>query len=96
MNIVTGTNPGVRAVILEMSGVTMLDMSALMAIESIVDDLKKKHICIVIASLEARMIVKLRHAGIHKQAGVLSFAGSVEGALLKLEQGCAHKHAPHA
>jgi SulP family sulfate permease len=95
MNIVTGTNPGVRAVILEMSGVTMLDMSALKAIESIVTDLKKKHICIVITSLEARMIVKLRHAGIHKQAGALSFASSVEGAILKLEQSCAHKHAAH-
>jgi len=91
LNIVTSTNPGIRAVILEMSGVTMLDMSALMAIESIVRDLKKKHVCIVIASLEARMIVKLRHAGIHKQAGVLSYAGSVEAAILKLERGCAHK-----
>ena len=96
LNIVTGTNPGIRAVILEMSGVTMLDMSALMAIESIVKDMKKKHICLVIASLEARMIVKLRHAGIRKQAGVLSYAGSVEAAILKLEQGCAHKQVPHA
>jgi SulP family sulfate permease len=96
LNIVTGTNPGIRAVILEMSGVTMLDMSALMAIESIVKDMKKKHICLVIASLEARMIVKLRHAGIRKQAGTLSYAGSVEAAILKLEQGCAHKQVPHA
>ena len=75
-------HPG--GVILDMSGVPMLDMSAIMALETIFNDLKKRNISIVITSLEARMIVKLRRAGIHKLSGVLSFASSTEAAIQTL------------
>ncbi len=91
LKTIARTDPSIRAVILDMSGVTMLDMSALVAMESIVNDLQKKKICIVISSLEARMILKLRRAGIKKQRGVLTFAGSTESAIRILEQRCARK-----
>ena len=67
-----------RVVILDMTEVTMLDMSAIVAMESIWNDLQKRNIGIVINSLEPRMILKLRRAGIRKQAGKIAFSRTLD------------------
>jgi SulP family sulfate permease len=66
--------PNTRVVVLDMSEVTLLDMSAIVAMESIVDDLRRKQIGLVINNLHPRMILKLRRAGVRKQSGQLAFA----------------------
>lgn len=74
LKTVSSVRPEVRVVVLDMTEVTMLDMSAIIAMESIWNDLRKRDIGLVIASLEPRMILKLRRAGIRKQAGKLAFS----------------------
>ncbi len=92
LKAISSTNSGVRAVILEMSGVTMLDMTAVVAMESIVKNLRSKQICIIISSLEPRMVLKLHRAGIHRQTGVLDYARSTNEAVQLLEQGSVPRH----
>ncbi|MDA3869887.1 MAG: C4-dicarboxylic acid transporter DauA [Gammaproteobacteria bacterium] len=83
MNNITLVSPEVRVVILDMYDVNMIDMSAIMTLESIGNDLHKKGIGLVIANLHPRMMLKLRRAGIRKKIGKLAFAKSIESALEK-------------
>lgn len=74
LSTISATRPEVRVVILDMADVTMLDMSAIIAMESVQKNLQKRNIGMVINSLEPRMILKLRRAGIRKQAGKIGFS----------------------
>lgn len=74
LKTISSVRPEVRVVILDMTEVTLLDMSAIVAMESIADDLQKRNIGLVINSLQPRMILKLRRAGIRKQAGKVAFS----------------------
>jgi SulP family sulfate permease len=68
----------VRVVILDMTQVTMLDMSAIVAMESIWRDLQKRNIALVINALQPRMILKLRRAGIRKQRDKLAYVRNLD------------------
>jgi SulP family sulfate permease len=70
----------VRVVILDMSDVTMLDMTALVALESIVENLRKKRVALVINNLQPRMMLKLRRAGIRKRRGIVEFTRNLHDA----------------
>jgi len=70
----------VRVVILDMSDVTMLDMTALVALESIVENLRQKGVVLVVNNLQQRMILKLRRAGIRKQRGIIEFTRNLHDA----------------
>lgn len=83
---ITSLNPRIRIVILDMAGVTMLDMSAIMALESIIANLRAKQVELVISDLKPRMLAKLHRAGIHKSRGNLVFAPSLEEALIHAER----------
>lgn len=74
LKTISSVRPEVRVVILDMTEVTMLDMSAIITMESILKDLQKRNIGMVINSLEPRMILKLRRAGIRKQVGKIGFS----------------------
>lgn len=78
LKTVPSVMPGVQVVILDMTEVTMLDMSAIVAMESIWKDLQKRNIGMVINGLQPRMILKLRRAGIRKQTGKAAFSRSLE------------------
>ena len=71
---ITSVTPDVRVIILDMSEVTMIDMSAIIAMETIVKDLGKRNISLIINNLQARMIMKLRRAGVRRKQGVIEFA----------------------
>lgn len=77
LKTVSSVRPEVRVVILDMTEVTMLDMSAIIAMESIWNDLQKRDIGMVINGLQPRMILKLRRAGIRKQAGKAAYSRSL-------------------
>jgi SulP family sulfate permease len=70
--------PEIRVVILDMSDVTMLDMTALVAMESIVEGLRKKGVALIVNDLQPRMILKLRRAGLRKRAGAVEFARTLD------------------
>ena len=83
LKTISSVRPEVRVVILDMTEVTMLDMSAIIAMESIWMDLQKRNIGIVISGLLPRMIIKLRRAGIRKQRGKLAFSSELEEGIIK-------------
>lgn len=83
LNTITSVRPEVRVVILDMAEVTMLDMSAIVAMESIWNNLQKRNISMVISSLQPRMILKLRRAGIRKQIGKVDFSRTLGESFIK-------------
>ena len=74
LRTISSTRPDVRVVILDMSEVTLLDMSAIVAMESIAKDFANRNIGLVINNLQPRMILKLRRAGIRKKPGKVAFS----------------------
>ncbi|MEZ5542725.1 MAG: C4-dicarboxylic acid transporter DauA [Pseudomonadota bacterium] len=74
IRIVAAASPDIRVVILDMTEVTMLDMSAIVALESITEYLRKKGIGLVISNLLPRIILKLGRAGMRPAPGVLQYA----------------------
>jgi SulP family sulfate permease len=77
LNDLTTLDQDVKVVILDMSDVTMLDMTAMVAMENIVGDLQNRGILLVIGNLQPRMILKLRRVGIRRRLGSLLFARSI-------------------
>lgn len=86
MRNITKITPEVRVVILDMSEVTMIDMSAIIAMESIVKNLVANNVGLVINNLQPRMILKLRRAGVRTMAGKLVFSRTIQGAIDKAEK----------
>lgn len=74
MKNITAISPDVRVVVLEMSKVNMIDMSAIVAMESIIRNLEKSGVKLVINNLQPQMILKLRRAGLRKQVGKVDFS----------------------
>ncbi|WP_408640508.1 C4-dicarboxylic acid transporter DauA [Shewanella marisflavi] len=70
--------PDVRVVILDMSEVTLLDMSAIVAMESIAKELAAKQVGLIINNLQPRMLLKLRRAGIRKRRGQVEYARTMD------------------
>jgi len=68
----------VRTVILDMKDVTMLDMTAIVALESILADLSKRSITVIICNLEARMKTKLARVGLVEKEHVMMYCTNVE------------------
>lgn len=77
LKTISSVRPDVRVVILDMTEVTLLDMSAIVAMESIAKDFSQRNIGLVINNLQPRMVLKLRRAGIRKQPGKVAFARSL-------------------
>jgi len=74
LKTITSVRPEVRVIILDMTEVTLIDMSAIVAMESIAKDLQQRKIGLVINGLLPRMILKLRRAGIRKLSGSVAFS----------------------
>lgn len=83
---ITTVSPNIQVVVLDMEEVSMLDMSAIIAMESIAKTLAAKEIGLVISGLQSRMLLKLRRAGIRKRVGQIEFARSISESLAKAEQ----------
>lgn len=78
LGVLTNMRKDVRFVILDMSDVTMIDMTAIIAMESIINDLRKKQVMIIINNLDPRMILKLRKAGLRKIDHQIEYARDME------------------
>lgn len=81
LRTLSAIRPDVRAVILDMSRVTLLDMSAIVVMETIVNDFAKRDIALIINKLQPRMIAKLERAGIKDQTGGVAFCTSLAGSI---------------
>ncbi len=78
LKTITSVRPEVTVVILDMTEVTLIDMSAIVAMESIAKDLQQRKIGLVINGLQPRMILKLRRAGIRKHSGSVVFSRNLD------------------
>lgn len=83
---ISSTTPEVRVIILDMTEVTLLDISAVIAMESIARQLEKRGVGLVISNLLPRMVLKLGRAGIRKQPGRMEFARSLDEALARARE----------
>ncbi len=83
LKTISQVTPDLKVVILDMSEVNMLDMSAIVAMESIRESLKKQDIALIINNLAPRMVVKLRRAGIRYKPGKIEFSRRLSDAVTR-------------
>lgn len=67
-------DPEVRVVMLDMRDVPSLDATAIVALRTLVDELRTRQVGLIFVGMPARMVIKLKRAGIRRQAGRLSVA----------------------
>ncbi|KAA6187048.1 C4-dicarboxylic acid transporter DauA [Thiohalocapsa marina] len=77
LSALTSVRPEVRAIILDCSDVTLMDLTAMVAMESIAANLRQRGVKLVINGLAPRMLLKLRRYGIRRRRGELEFARSI-------------------
>lgn len=78
---ITTVNPEVKAIIFDMTDVTMLDMSAIIVMEAIVSSLQQQGIGLVFNNLQPRLILKLRHLGARRKQGSVDFSRNIDEAI---------------
>ena len=71
----------IRAVILDMSDVPMMDMTGIVALTSIIDNLAKKRIYLVINGLKPQIVDKLHKSGVMPKPGEITFARDIHESL---------------
>lgn len=71
-------NSMVSGMILDMSDVPMMDITGIVALESLLRTLQQRQVAVVIANLPLALQQKLLKAGIVPQAGELAFCNSLE------------------
>ncbi|XKF16018.1 C4-dicarboxylic acid transporter DauA [Halomonas sp. BLK-85] len=62
-------DPTIKTLILDMHDVPSMDVTGIMALEMLLDDMARDNVGVILVGLKARMILKLRRAGIHKVPG---------------------------
>lgn len=70
-------DPGVKVVIIDMGDVSTMDFTAIVALQSVIADMNRRGIAVIMAGLPARIILKLKRAGIRPQKGQLAWASSL-------------------
>jgi len=76
LKVLHNVDRSVSVVILDMRDVPMIDMTAIVALESIAGNLERAGIALVVNELEPRLVLKLRRAGIRRRAGRVEFGRS--------------------
>jgi SulP family sulfate permease len=80
LSVLQRVNSSVTVVILDMRDVPMIDMTGIVALDSLVENLQQQHVAVVIANLQPRMEQKLSRAGILPEEGALVFCRDMEQA----------------
>lgn len=82
LQAISTVTPNLRVVILDMTEVNMLDMSAIVAMESITQSLTKQNICLIISNLHERMAQKLHRVGINEKPAEIQFSRTMADAIV--------------
>lgn len=83
VKILYRVNKDVNVIIIDMSGVSMVDITGLMALRSLLDQLARNGVGVVIAGLSPDLVRPLGRAGIRPRRGQLSYARSLDAAARK-------------
>ena len=83
LSVLRQLHPEVKVVIVEMSAVQMLDMTALAALENLLHDYQKQGVGLILVGTSAQVRLKLRRAGIHLEGGRLAYLANLQQARAK-------------
>lgn len=73
-------DPTIRIVILDMRDVPSMDGTAIVALETLIQEMHDDGVSLILAGLPARIIVKLRRAGLRRARGWLGYCSSLPAA----------------
>lgn len=79
-------DPGVRTVIVDMHDVPSMDATAIATLRSVIGDMQQHGVALIFVGLPARLVVKLRRAGIRKQTGHLGYCANLPAALRRAQR----------
>ena len=68
-------DPEIRVILLDMRDVPSLDATAIVALQTLAEELEAEGIGLVFVGLPARLVLKLRRAGLRRRAGRLAMVG---------------------
>ncbi len=75
----------VRVVVLDMTDVSLLDMTAMWLLNELIAKFGRNGVSVIISGLNPRMVLKLRRVGIRKHIGRMEFTRSVSDALVRAQ-----------
>jgi len=70
----------VKIVLIDMRNVPSMDGTAIVALQSLIDEMHREGIALILVGLPSRIIVKLRRSGIRKDKGVLIYCKGLQQA----------------
>ncbi|MCK5769408.1 C4-dicarboxylic acid transporter DauA [Algiphilus sp.] len=73
-------DPDVRTVIIDMHDVPSMDATAIVTLRGVIDDMQQRGVALILVGLPARIILKLRRAGIRRSPGVLTYCSGLDRA----------------
>jgi SulP family sulfate permease len=73
LSVLRRFSTGVRVVIVDISAVPLLDMTAIAALDNVLRDYRQQGIALILSGPSAQVRLQLRHAGIHRRAGQLAY-----------------------
>ncbi|WP_280539742.1 C4-dicarboxylic acid transporter DauA [Chromohalobacter sp. 11-W] len=79
-------DPKIQTIIIDMHDVPSMDGTAIVALQSLIDDMHHEGIALVLVGLPTRIIVKLRRAGIRKISGRLTYCHDLKRATKIVER----------
>ncbi|HSP58928.1 MAG TPA: C4-dicarboxylic acid transporter DauA, partial [Halomonas sp.] len=62
-------DPEIKVVLLDMHDVPSLDATAIVALQSLVEELRSQQVGLIFIGMPARMVLKLRRAGLYRESG---------------------------
>ncbi|SFU44703.1 C4-dicarboxylic acid transporter DauA [Halomonas korlensis] len=62
-------DPEIKVVLLDMHDVPSLDATAIVALQSLVEELRSQQVGLIFIGMPARMVMKLRRAGLYRESG---------------------------
>lgn len=80
LNTLRRFNPGVRVVIVDLSAVPLLDMTALAALDTVLRDYRHHGVGLILSGTSSRVRLQLRRAGIHLHSHQLAYVHDLDQA----------------
>ncbi len=81
-------DPGIRVVVLDMTDVPSMDGTAVVAMQGLLEEMRRQQVGVVIAGLKGRMVLKLLRAGVTRRAGSLNFSRNLPQGLRVAARWC--------
>ena len=85
-------DPKIRIVILDMHDVPSMDGTAIVALETLIREMHEDGVSLILAGLPARIILKLRRAGMRSVQGQLGYRSGLPGARALALRWCSASH----